>query len=349
MARTPGVEISNNDTATTDPSATDDANQGWDVGSHWTNTVLGKVWFCVDKSVGTAVWKDVSTPGAGSHPVTLNAVDPTVTDDTNSGFVVGDHWINTAAVPRRAFQVTDVSVGTAVWIRVTNVKINITTSDPIITNDSTEDYEISSVWVNTSNQRVFQAVDVSVGAAIWDRIDNNESGAGPGAAVNPGELMFGTLLDYPSAGTSSASEIQYVRLRFTQGLVISGIRTFIDSGGTGSRNVRMAIYDQATPGDDAGDPDTRVAQTNSVSTSGTNGTFISEAFIAGDYTVPTTGFYWIAFITDSPSLKFAVSATHRADFLPHRHETSSGTTLPATTGGLTNPVGAVIYVAGIEA
>lgn len=230
-----------------------------------------------------------------SHPVTINTVDPTVTDDSSAGFSVGDHWVNTA------------------------------------------------------NLRIYQVIDVSVGTAIWERVDNQGEGAGPGAAVNPGELMFGTLLDYPAAGNSSSGEIQYVRLKLSQGLVLSDTRTFIDSGGSGSRNIRMGLYSQTTPGDSAGDPVTRVAQTNAVSTAGANGTFITEAFIGGDFTIPTTGFYWLALITDSPSLKFAVSATHRADFLSTRHEAGTGTTLPATSGSITNPVSAVIYVAGIEA
>jgi hypothetical protein len=45
------------------------------------------------------------------------------------------------------------------------------TVDPVISNDGTEGYIVGTQWINTTNNRIFQAVDVSTGAAIWKRID----------------------------------------------------------------------------------------------------------------------------------------------------------------------------------
>lgn len=282
------------DTTTTAPGASDDVTQGYRIGDRIFVSTTKKVYTCVDASAAAAEWKDTTISASGGHPVTIDVVDPTITDDTNSGFSVGDHWVNTA------------------------------------------------------NESIWQAISVSAGAAVWSRIDN-EIGTGSGAAVNPGELMFGTLLDYPTAGNVSTGEVQYVRVRLHKGVVISSMRTFIDSGGTGSRNVRMGLYSQTLASDESGEPVTRVAQTNSVATNGANSSFITELFIGGNYIIPDTGFYWLAIITDSTSLKFAVSATHRANFLAVRRATETGTTLPSTAAGLSNPVSAVIYVAGVEA
>jgi hypothetical protein len=171
-----------------------------------------------------------------------------------------------------------------------------------------------------------------------------------GNAVTPGTLMFGTLLDYPSAGGASAGEVQYVRLRLPAGLDLKGMVTFIESGGSPNVFVRMGLYDQVDPADQNGDPNNRVAQTLAVSTQGTANVFVSLPFDGGNYVVPVTGFYWLAIVTDSPNLKFAVSATHRSNFLPVRHETQPGqvSTLPSVSTNPTNPVSAVVYVAAEE-
>ena len=342
MARTPGVEISNNDAATTDPSASDDGPSGWDVGSRWVNTTTGKVLFCVAVAGGAAVWKDVSTPGAGSHPVHTDTTAPTVDDDSSAGYAVGDHWIDTTA--QKVYQALFVGVGAAIWERIDQPKPNNTaTTDPSVTNDDSEGYEIGSLWVNEVEHTSFICTSATTGAARW----KSSSLAGAGSLVNPGEFMFGTLLDYPSPGNASSGTVFYLRLKISAGVVITGMRTFIDSGGTPSRNIRMGIYTQAVPASPSGTPNTRVAQTAAVDTGGQNGMFMTVALAGGNYVLPYTGYYWIAIVSDSTSVKFAVTATARADFLPVRQESGTGATLPATAGALTNPVSSVIYVSAV--
>lgn len=279
-----------------------------------------------------------------------DTVDPTVNDDITQGLDIRSKWINTTN--GKVFFCVNNAAGAATWIDVTLTAapgahpVTIDTVDPTINDDSSLGFTVGDHWVNSAEETIWQAASVALGAAIWDRIDN-AGGVGPGAAVNPNELMYGTLLDYPFAGNTTAGGIQYIRLELHKGTV-SSMRTFIDSGGTGSRNIRMGIYDQVDPESEAGIPNNRVAQTNSVGTAGANGSFITEALIGGDYTVPVTGFYWLAIISDATPLKFAVTATHRADFLSVRHESGTGTTLPATAGTLSNPVNALIYLAAIK-
>ena len=55
-----------------------------------------------------------SGPDEGIDTVVTN-VDPTVNDDSSQGYKIGQHWVNTAAVPRRVFITVDVSVGAADW------------------------------------------------------------------------------------------------------------------------------------------------------------------------------------------------------------------------------------------
>lgn len=50
----------NNLSATTDPTATDDANAGYEPLSRWINTSTGEIWLCVDATNGAANWQKAS-------------------------------------------------------------------------------------------------------------------------------------------------------------------------------------------------------------------------------------------------------------------------------------------------
>jgi hypothetical protein len=39
-----------------EPTTTNDANQGYNVGSLWIHSDLERVWICADNTVGSAVW-----------------------------------------------------------------------------------------------------------------------------------------------------------------------------------------------------------------------------------------------------------------------------------------------------
>lgn len=56
----------NNLTATTNPIATDDSSEDYEVKSVWINISTGQVWMAVDVSVGTAIWKDLTSGGVAS-------------------------------------------------------------------------------------------------------------------------------------------------------------------------------------------------------------------------------------------------------------------------------------------
>lgn len=41
------------------------------------------------------------------------------------------------------------------------------TTDPTVSNDSTQGYGVGSMWVNTTGIRIWRAMSVAVGAAVW--------------------------------------------------------------------------------------------------------------------------------------------------------------------------------------
>ena len=58
--------------ATVNPTATDDSGDGYSIGTVWVNTTADTVWFCVDASVGAAVWKDISAGAGGGEANTAS-------------------------------------------------------------------------------------------------------------------------------------------------------------------------------------------------------------------------------------------------------------------------------------
>ena len=345
MARTPGVKITNVE-STVDPTATDDISEALDIGSRWINTTNNSVWFCVDDTASAAVWKDVSASASGSHPVTISIVNPAVTDDSNSGFAIGDHWINTASLPKRAWQATDVSVGAAVWTRVTNVKSNIALIDPTISNDETENYEPGSQWYNAATSELFINLSAGTGVALW-RVTSPSD-----VLTLVGATIPGSLFDYPAVGNSTTNLIQYIAVRLFDGKDYDRMFCFIDSGGIAARTVQLGVYDQVDPST-VTDPDTRIARTDVEPTNVTQPDYAEFPLTDGAGTPVTlsiteTGIYWLALTTNSNSIKFAMSIQFRANYLPVRREVGSGGLLPASAGILTNPSSAVTLVGLLE-
>lgn len=182
----------------------------------------------------------------------------------------------------------------------------------------------------------------------------------PGSFVQ-GARFYGNLMDYPSSGGMTSGTIQYVQVTLSVGVTYSMARTFINSGGSAARFIRMGIYDQVDPSDPDGIPNDLVKQTNSVNTNVPGGTFydvpLNNTLTVGGsgaddtFTVPVSGFYWIAIVASSGSISFAVTNSNRANFLPVRRESGPGTDLPATAGdfgALSNPVSALSLAMLIE-
>ena len=52
--------LKNNYEATTAPSSTDDSDSGYSIGSIWVNVTDNKAYICLDKTVGAAVWTEIT-------------------------------------------------------------------------------------------------------------------------------------------------------------------------------------------------------------------------------------------------------------------------------------------------
>ena len=62
----------NNFVATTDPTVTNDASQGYGVGSTWINTSNSRQWICLTNAIGAAAWVLAGVvPGVGVEPSSM--------------------------------------------------------------------------------------------------------------------------------------------------------------------------------------------------------------------------------------------------------------------------------------
>lgn len=169
-------------------------------------------------------------------------------------------------------------------------------------------------------------------------------------AVNPNRSTLGALLDYPAQGTfGGASTIQYVQAYLVEGIQLVTMETWIEQGAGPGEDIRMGVFDQSDPVDRLGEPNNKIAETAIRNVTGADdGTLVAVSLVSPT-TIATTGYYWLALVSDGTANKFAVTAdVYRAGFLPRREESTTGVTLPSTAGSLTNPASAVAYVAAVR-
>ena len=90
------------------------------------------------------------------------------------------------------------------------------TTDPGISDDNTAGYVIGSLWINVTLDKVWQAVDVNTGAAVWKELSvsgaSAEIDAQDGQATGGSTTTSGTLVDIPGATvtTSNTASTKYV-------------------------------------------------------------------------------------------------------------------------------------------
>jgi hypothetical protein len=88
--RPANLALTNNTTATTDPTAANDRSQGYEPGSSWINATAGRSWLCLSNATGAAVWViDGSSGSAGVTSQGAPAVRSTATTLTAADLLGG--------------------------------------------------------------------------------------------------------------------------------------------------------------------------------------------------------------------------------------------------------------------
>jgi hypothetical protein len=171
--------------AATAPTADDDRNFRYIVGSRWLDATANEEYVCLSNEPTAAVWKTTTAAGGGGGGVAvhIDIVAPTTTDDSGDGYVIGTPWLNT--VDGSYYVATDVTPSAAVWVQVASgggSSTHIDTVNPTVTDDSSSGFTIGQTWINTTTDSAFIVTDVTVGAAVWTSI--TAGGGGSVAAID---------------------------------------------------------------------------------------------------------------------------------------------------------------------
>lgn len=158
-------------TSTSDPTIADD---GFSLGTNWINTTTNDTFIITDNTPGNANWEQINGSGAGGTTVTA-AADPTINDDSDDGYAIGTHWVNTTT--DNTFLLTDNTVGAANWEQTNGAGGGGTTItdtvDPTVNDDSGDGYDNGTLWINTTDEDVFILTDNTLGAANWEHLNGS--------------------------------------------------------------------------------------------------------------------------------------------------------------------------------
>jgi hypothetical protein len=92
----------NNFSATTNPAVTDDADDGYSVGSIWVNVTLDIAYICTDATAGAAVWAPINEGGSAPGQVQAPAATtPTGTGGALPHITTRRRRLATDQIPRR--------------------------------------------------------------------------------------------------------------------------------------------------------------------------------------------------------------------------------------------------------
>lgn len=169
------------------PTAQDDADSGFEVGSFWQDVVAGRVYQARAVLPGRAEWQEVTPlPGATPPPCPawpnrlFQERSPGPDDDASQGHAAGDYWRD--VVHHRVYQAVEVKTGAAHWVRVepgdrlaTLLQLVLKTRRPTAQDDETQNCRVGDVWRDLTTDLFFRATSVQAGKAVWEPLAQSRS------------------------------------------------------------------------------------------------------------------------------------------------------------------------------
>lgn len=141
-----------------------------------------------------------TTDGQAASASVLNAAYISRTSDSSTIGVIALNNASSGGTISNAQQQINTNTGNITTLQ-TSVKLSNFTAitNPTSGDDNGDGYAIGSLWVNTSQDKVFMAVDVSTGDAIWKRLD---------------KIMFKTvstaLLDFSATNVGTGAYVEFI-------------------------------------------------------------------------------------------------------------------------------------------
>jgi len=308
-------------------------------------------------------------------------VDPAVTNDGTQGYVVGSQWINTTT--NNVFVATSVATGAAIWtmtsvtgLDLTNQKVAYTSTGQLHMLGTLMDYPNSGKVVASEAMFVkvyFQAGTVLKSMQVFNTTAVNgnfnlgvysqnitttvtagSNGVNVSTFAGSGTLNVTATASFNATGTLTVqtsgglATITYTGTSggnsFTGCTTTSGTGTLSSTAGSNT----VAQFTSAASTSITGLPVILVASTGSTAQSGTSA--YQTVNLLANYTVPFTGYYWLAMVGSSTTARFAVSNQYQTGFIPVQYQTGlTGVTFPTAVGTLAAAAStALLYVAVSE-
>lgn len=82
--------------AAVDPTALDDVDDGYRVGSRWINTVSDDEFVCLDNTAGIAIWTSTTTGGGGGGSIAVKDEGTTIVGSATALNFIGSNVVVTS-------------------------------------------------------------------------------------------------------------------------------------------------------------------------------------------------------------------------------------------------------------
>lgn len=182
------------------PSSTDDASQGYSVGSRWASTFTGgrAEFVCLDTTVGRAIWKMTTAPvdPAPSSRVFIWTTSPTASHDVSGAYLVGDMWINTTDSSVWFLAVN--TINQALWIPLKNTN-SLTGSTLTVAGNSTTTNLVTYQLATLNNGVEVGGVATFYGIVSVEGFNLDLSSFALGAGATTGQMDYDVVIGNTAA------------------------------------------------------------------------------------------------------------------------------------------------------
>lgn len=172
------------------------------------------------------------------------------------------------------------------------------TNDPVVGNDSTQGYQVGSIWLNTSTGKIFFARSVATGAAVW--VPYTGAPQAPNYVVSNWYIPSG--ITFSGTTTPNATSLYAFPFIATERITIGACGTRVTTA-QASQNFQCAIYaNNAATNRPTG---AALSNTPDISTAATGAI---TASLGAAVQIEAGRMYWLAYMGNATTAQFYANA-----------------------------------------